>query len=180
MFVSHFDMWAKVFYVQHGTRYFTYESMHEVFMNDICNSLHFTCENLTTNVPKWKWNSLHFIWKYTHILFSYVKFGILRISHTKNWVLSFPHEIWSFVYFTYEHQATDFNTQNVEFWWFHICNSGHWFSSVEDGFLCISHKKILAETYSMRYWTFYISFRKLWAMIFLHEIRISPLWHLKL
>ena len=50
-----------------------------------------------------------------HMLLSYMKFGILCISHMKNWVLTFPHEIWNFVYFTYEHQATDFSTQNMAF-----------------------------------------------------------------
>ena len=49
------------------------------------------------------------------MLLSYMKFGILCISHMKNWVLTFPHEIWNFVYFTYEHQATDFSTQNMAF-----------------------------------------------------------------
>ena len=49
------------------------------------------------------------------MLLSYMKFGILCISHMKNWVLTFPHEIWNFVYFIYESQAIDFSTQNMEF-----------------------------------------------------------------
>lgn len=52
---------------------------------------------------------------WVHMLFSYVEFGILRISRMKTWLLTFAHEIWNFVYFTYEHQATDFSTQNMEF-----------------------------------------------------------------
>ena len=51
-----------------------------------------------------------------HMLLSYMKVGILCTSHMKNWVLTLPHEIWNFVYFAYERQATDFSTKNMAFW----------------------------------------------------------------
>lgn len=130
MSVSYFDLWAKVFYEKHGTRYFTYEYIHVIFLYEIWNSLYFTCGDLSTNIPKQKWKSIYIIWTSVHT-FSYMKFGILHISHMKTWVLIFPHEIWNFVYFTYEHLGIDVSTQKVEFWWFYICKLGHWFSSLE-------------------------------------------------
>ena len=53
------------------------------------------------------------------------EFYVLQIWKTR--MLSLLHEMWCSSYFPYKHLSIDFSTQNMEFWFFHICKLGHWF-----------------------------------------------------
>ena len=67
-----------------------------------------------------------------------------------NWMLNFLYIIWKFVCFFYELLAIDFSTPNKDFKLFHICKSGHLFSSLKYGILYISCMKLLAQSESMK------------------------------
>ena len=165
-------------------------------MNEIWDSLYFTCENLTTNLPKLKWNSLYLyknvctcyfptwslefyvfhIWKTGCWLF-HMKSEILYISLMNIRPLILVHKIWHFADFMYVIWGSVFPLLSTDFLIFHIRKSWQRLNPWDDELFTFHLGKFGSWFSYMKYGFLYFDIWNSRNRAFPHEIWNSCILH---